>query len=692
MCLLVYLSTCLPPHDSMSKAEKYILVLWLIANLLIGALTVHGYGMSVDEPNNQGYAAATLDAYPSFFGTLYEPRYHESYDGHGPAFITLALLFVRTVQAVFPNAYTPDLWHFAYFITLPLTGLCMYALTKRWFNTWTAWGILILFSTQPLLRGHAFINPKDIPFMFLLTLSVWLGFRMADQLETKESYVSLETPAQAVKDKFQRSDQQRRRWFLVVLGLFLVAAFALVIFSAQVNSLLGQAVTYFYEAAPDSWAGRIFHSVASSSVPAQDYISKTLRLFDRLERGFLLAGVLFCLAYFVMLISNTTLPGFLRGTWAQRDNAREWAKRSIAASRNSFDVSQLKLWSADFFRALRSSHVLLAGVALGLATGVRAIGPLAGLIVFLYLFTKVRSRAWSTAIAYFLVGGIITYITWPRLWGAPIQRYWEALGIASNFTHYPGRVLFNGRLYGPEDLPGSYLPVLLNIQLTEPLLLCIYIGLGVLIWRLLRERVRTDLLLYLSLGFALPLLGLILLNSPLYNNFRQALFLLPAMIMIAAFGLEFAFGKVRQSWVRVLLIVALAFPGIYTSIRLYPYEYVYYNSLVGGPAGAATRYELDYWRISLREMALELNKIARPGAIVVVTRSAGLLARYTRPDLVVDKPINSILDLDQGYDYLVHVTRGKGGDLYPEIDSLIIVERDGVVLATAKDVKNVTGK
>jgi hypothetical protein len=162
--------------------------------------------------------------------------------------------------------------------------------------------------------------------------------------------------------------------------------------------------------------------------------------------------------------------------------------------------------------------------------------------------------------------------------------------------------------------------------------------------------------------------------------------------MLAAFALELFLNKISQHWVRVLLIAALAFPGIYSTAKLYPYEYVYYNALVGGPAGAADRYELDYWRISLREMALELNKVASPGSLIVVTRSAGLLARYTRPDLVIDKPINSILDLDHGYDYIVHVARGKGGAPYPEVESLITIERDGVVLVTAKYVRGVSGK
>jgi hypothetical protein len=91
-------------------------------------------------------------------------------------------------------------------------------------------------------------------------------------------------------------------------------------------------------------------------------------------------------------------------------------------------------------------------------------------------------------------------------------------------------------------------------------------------------------------------------------------------------------------------------------------------------------------------MALELNKVAAPESLIVVTRSAGLLARYTRPDLIVDKPINSILDLEHGYDYIVHVARGEGGDLYPEVESLITIERDGVVFVTAKYVRGISGK
>ena len=674
------------------RVEKTLLLVWFLINLAIGALTVHEYGMSIDETNNQRYAADTLDAYPSVFGLRYEPKYDSSYDGHGPSFVTIAAIFIQIIQTLSPTAFVPDLWHYAYFITFLLTGLCLYWLARRWFNTWTTWALLLLFSTQPLLLGHAFINPKDTPFMFFLTLSVLWGFRMADAESADQQYVSLENPARVLTDKFQTANPQRRRKFIITFAVALTGAFALILWAPQVNSLIEQVVVSFYHAEPESLAGRIFDSVASRDVPPEDYVSKALRLFQRAERGVLLAGLLLFMVYFGLLINNTTFSTFLRGSWAQRQRFRERTGDLSAWLRNSLGAKLLQAWFAEFFHALRSPHVILAGLALGLATGVRAVGPLAGVIVLLYLLAKVRSRAWGTAVAYFLIAGIITYILWPRLWDAPVQRYLEALGIASNFSQFPGRVLFNGRLYGASELPRSYLPVLLSIQFTEPAILCMYVGLGLLLWQLLHSRIRMDLLLYISLGFVLPLFALILLRSPLYHNFRQALFLIPALFMIAAFALELILNKISQNWLRVLLIAVIAFPGIYSTAKLYPYEYVYYNSLVGGPAGAAHRYELDYWRISLREMALELNKVAAPESLIVVTRSAGLLARYTRPDLIVDKPINSILDLDHGYDYIVHVARGEGGDLYPDVKSLITIERDGAVLVTAKYVRGVSGK
>lgn len=676
-----------------TSGEKGLLSLWLVINLIIGILTVHQYGMSIDEPNNYRYANDTLNAYPSLFGTLYEPKLDSSYEGHGPAFVVLAALSVRVVQGIFPSLFATDIWHFTYFITFLMTGLCLYWLTRRWFGRWTAWGVLLLFNTQPVLLGHAFMNPKDIPFMFFFTLSIVMGFRLSDRLQATDSSVSLAEQVDYLHHRYQVSDARRRQKFRSRLIVAVSAALVLLLFSNPIHSLIKQGVTSFYFARPDTWAGQVFNSFAShaSSTSAEEYVTKVLTWFNRITALFLTIGILYFSVYFSLLLANTDLPSVLRNMWKRRSWL--WAfLPGLARSLQHVRPRSVQSWLAEFTGSLRDPHILLAGIALGLATSIRAIAPLAGLIAVLFLLAKIRSQAWSLAAAYFTVAAVTTYLAWPYLWASPIVNYLKEVGVISSFQHYLGRVLFAGELHGIRDLPPAYLPVLLGIQFTEPLVLGVVTGIGLMVWRLVRTSLRTDLLLYIGMGFVFPLFALALLNTPLYHNFRQVLFIVPAMVMLAAFSLDVIFTKVIHPAARLLVIAALILPGIYSTVKLYPYEYVYYNSLVGGPAGALNRYELDYWRTSMRELALELNEVAPEASKIVISGSASLFNRYARPDLIVETVAQSTYDLDGAFDYSVQLTRWQNWEIYPQAKNIFVIERDGVRLATVKAVKNASLK
>lgn len=676
-----------------TSGEKGLLSLWLVINLIIGILTVHQYGMSIDEPNNYRYANDTLNAYPSLFGTLYEPKLDSSYEGHGPAFVVLAALSVRVVQGIFPSLFATDIWHFTYFITFLMTGLCLYWLTRRWFGRWTAWGVLLLFNTQPVLLGHAFMNPKDIPFMFFFTLSIVMGFRLSDRLQATDSSVSLAEQVDYLHHRYQVSDARRRQKFRSRLIVAVSAALVLLLFSNPIHSLIKQGVTSFYFARPDTWAGQVFNSFAShaSSTSAEEYVTKVLTWFNRITALFLTIGILYFSVYFSLLLANTDLPSVLRNMWKRRSWL--WAfLPGLARSLQHVRPRSVQSWLAEFTGSLRDPHILLAGIALGLATSIRAIAPLAGLIAVLFLLAKIRSQAWSLAAAYFTVAAVTTYLAWPYLWASPIVNYLKEVGVISSFQHYLGRVLFAGELHGIRDLPPAYLPVLLGIQFTEPLVLGVVTGIGLMVWRLVRTSLRTDLLLYIGMGFVFPLFALALLNTPLYHNFRQVLFIVPAMVMLAAFSLDVIFTKVIHPAARLLVIAALILPGIYSTVKLYPYEYVYYNSLVGGPAGALNRYELDYWRTSMRELALELNEVAPEASKIVISGSASLFNRYARPDLIVETVAQSTYDLDGAFDYSVQLTRWQNWEIYPQAKNIFVIERDGVILATVKAVKNASLK
>ena len=69
------------------------------------------------------------------------------------------------------------------------------------------------------------------------------------------------------------------------------------------------------------------------------------------------------------------------------------------------------------------------------------------------------------------------------------------------------------------------------------------------------------------------------------------------------------------------MALLLLVPGVVGIARLHPYEYVYYNELVGGLQGAEGRFELDYWATGFREAMETINDVAPAKATVAVAGS-----------------------------------------------------------------------
>jgi hypothetical protein len=258
----------------------------------------------------------------------------------------------------------------------------------------------------------------------------------------------------------------------------------------------------------------------------------------------------------------------------------------------------------------------------------------------------------------------------------------DSLVLMVNFP-WPGRVLFNGQFYKPDDLPLSYLPILLNIQLTESLLILIYLGFGVLAFSVFQQRIKLDLFLVLVIGAILPLTGLILSRATMYDNFRQILFLLPPLTLLAGVALNLVFSVLKPTVLRLILLIVLAFPGMYAILQLHPYQYVYYNSFVGGTGGAFRRFELDYWFTSYRDSALWLNKNAPFNASIGGAGPTNLLYAYLRPDLNRQHTGTG----DEQYDYFVVTSRyNEDLTLYPDASLTYPIARDGAVLAVIKQI------
>ena len=331
--------------------------------------------------------------------------------------------------------------------------------------------------------------------------------------------------------------------------------------------------------------------------------------------------------------------------------------------------------------------ILLPAIFLGLATSIRILGPLAGLLAALYAFRKYGVKAIPTLAIYAGIALATMYATWPYLWPDPVGHFVESLRVMSQYP-WPGQVLFNGAQYASTDIPRSYLPVLLGIQLTEPVWALFFVGLAVAVLGFVKKQEYVELLALTLVWFVLPLAGFIISRTPLYDNFRQVFFILPPVFLMAGVVFEkfpspFGRGGGGEGIWRVWLIALVVLPGVIGIVRLYPYEYIYYNTFIGGEKGALRRFELDYWGTSYREAAGWLNVVAPLDANVWVEGPAHLLDLYLRDDLNLYSTYEAARV--GHYDFVVATTR-YDLDLkeYPDAKIVYEIERDGALLTVIK--------
>jgi hypothetical protein len=526
----------------------------------------------------------------------------------------LVSLGARAAQFIIPWSIS-DLRHLLSFFTF-LAGIwAFYALAKRWLSRAAAFGATLLFVTQPLFWGHAFISPKDIPFLTFFLLSLFFGLRLFDSLQP----LSL-----------NGLSPRPKRTLLVLTTLWLASVSTLFLGGDLIHAWLEGAVRAAAAGTPN-----IISRIASDlyKVEPEVYIQR----------------------YFTIFVQARSIY-FLLFTFALAFLYNKFAPKTL--------LSLISIFTPAFF--------------LGVATSIRILGPLAGVLVALHALRKHGKRAIPMLVIYTAFALAAVYATWPYLWPNPVGRMLESLRIMSQYP-WPGEVLFDGALYASTDIPRTYLPVLLGVQLTEPVWVLFFAGLTVAIVGFVKQREYIELLTLTLIWFILPLTGFILTRAPLYDNFRQVFFILPPVFLIVGVVFEKVKGRIWQ----VALIGLILLPGLIGILRLHPYEYIYYNTFIGGERGAFRRFELDYWGTSYREAADWLNENAPPDANVWVDGPAHLLDMYLREDLNMYSTYEP--ERAEQYEYVVATTR-YDLDLTSHPDAVVVyrVERGGGVLAVIK--------
>jgi hypothetical protein len=120
----------------------------------------------------------------------------------------------------------------------------------------------------------------------------------------------------------------------------------------------------------------------------------------------------------------------------------------------------------------------------------------------------------------------------------------------------------------------------------------------------------------IALTAIFPVACEVISRGPAFTGLRHFLFVLPPLAVLAGVGVDAtltALARHQRGLARATMVAMAALYVGYASIlvRLHPYEYVFYNTLVGGLEGASRRYDTDYWVNSMPEMVDELEAYLR---------------------------------------------------------------------------------
>jgi hypothetical protein len=352
------------------------------------------------------------------------------------------------------------------------------------------------------------------------------------------------------------------------------------------------------------------------------------------------------------------------------------------------------------------STVVKLGVALGIALCIR-VGALLGigyLGLAVLAHVAVTSARWGlpeggrslwTATRRLLPAAVIAYILVAVFWPWAVLDPLNPIRALQHFSGYDIDIesLFAGTKVAATRLPAGY--VLGYVTVTMPELLLVgftAFALGALGWRRRRMGENGAAQALTALALAFPIGFFVAVRPTAYDGLRHFLFVVPPLVVLAAVGINrmwiwAASRSARAGTAFVGLLAAAVVAQGSVMVKLHPNEYIYYNLLVGGVAGAEGNWELDYWSNSFHEAADDVAEIVRienggvvPTDRVTKVRICGndLSASYFFP------PYLRLTDSPEDADFIIAFTQSDCWKTWRG-RTVAEVERFGAVLAVVKD-------
>jgi hypothetical protein len=260
----------------------------------------------------------------------------------------------------------------------------------------------------------------------------------------------------------------------------------------------------------------------------------------------------------------------------------------------------------------RPRHVIAFGLLLGAALGIRVLGLLmvgyAGLAMVIAV-RRMHTEAPRDRLAFFAQSAVALTPAFMIAYALMIAAWpWSALAPLNPLRglvdfgqfHYRIDTLLAGHIYTMDQVPRWYVPLYLLIRM--PLMMLAGAALS-LLYLARRDKARAwrraDIALILFMAL-FPVLCEVVDRGPAFTGMRHFTFVVPLFAVLAGVGFDWLMRPraARRRFVAagaaVAVVIALASNAVLL-VRLHPYQYLFYNPLVGGLEGASRQFATDYW-------------------------------------------------------------------------------------------------
>ncbi len=350
-------------------------------------------------------------------------------------------------------------------------------------------------------------------------------------------------------------------------------------------------------------------------------IEKTLRMTDTrsvylmrhlITHFFFLLGALFIFKLALFLYKNKIVAtiAFLMIVLHPRLYAHSFINTKDIPFLSMFIVSLY--YMAVAFKNKTLLNFTILGFSFGILINLRIMGVLLPSAALLFLLIDaLKDKTYllhlKLTVTLLLSAVLLLILTWPFLWSDPFGNFIAAFKSMSNFK-WSNWVLLGGELIRGNNIPWYYIPLWFSISTPLIYLFAGLLGSIILLLQSIKRPIyffsnsmERNNILYLA-SFILPVLVVIIMNSTLYDGWRQLYFIYPSFVLIGLYGMNYLIQQNKKQIVLILAAVSFVSVSIFMILNA-PFQQVYFNELLSFKSDEYIRknFDFDYWGASYKQ-------------------------------------------------------------------------------------------